>query len=115
MMEQSGKTYLFVCLANMNRSPTAATVFQELVQRKGLDVHVMSAGISGWAARPLNTDVLKKADLIFVMEGYMKYEIESIFSVEPGKIIVLGIPDNYDRNDPVLVKILRETLEPYIE
>ncbi|MEF8811366.1 MAG: hypothetical protein V5A47_10615 [Bacteroidales bacterium] len=115
IMESSRKTYLFVCLANMNRSPTAASVFQGLARSKGRDIHVMSAGISGWAVRPLNNDILKKADLIFVMEDYMKHEIQSIFSVDPGRIIILDIPDVYDRDDPVLVKILRENLEPYIE
>ncbi|MFW5945080.1 MAG: hypothetical protein ACOCTU_07445, partial [Bacteroidota bacterium] len=68
----------------MNRSPTAAAVFQGLARSKGLDIQVMSAGISGWAARPLDSDILKKADLIFVMEDYMKHEIQSIFSVDPG-------------------------------
>ena len=115
MMESSRKTYLFVCLANMNRSPTAETVFQGLLRSKGSNIHVLSAGISGWAPQPLNHNIVKKVDLIFVMEDYMKHEIESIFSVEPGRIIVLGIPDIYDRDDLVLVKILQETLEPYIE
>ncbi len=113
-MKKEKQTYLFVCLANMNRSPTAETVFQSLARSKGVDVKTLSAGISGWAARPLSGDIIKKADLIFVMEDYMKHEIQSIFSADPGRIVVLGIPDVYDREDPVLVKILRDALELYV-
>ncbi|MCF8336249.1 MAG: hypothetical protein K9H65_06575 [Bacteroidales bacterium] len=107
------KTYLFVCLANMNRSPTAEAVCQGLARSKGSNIQTSSAGLSGWAERPLKKEVAEKADLIFVMEDYMKKEISIAFSVASGKIIVLDIPDIYDRNDPVLVKILREKLEPY--
>jgi len=113
-MENSKKTYLFVCLANMNRSPTAERVFQGLAQSKSSDIQAVSAGISGWATRPLDREIINKADLIFVMEDYMKHEIVSIFSVEPGRIIVLGIPDIYDTDAPILVKILKEALEPYV-
>ena len=77
-------------------------------------VRTLSAGISGWSACPLNNDIVKNADLIFVMEDYMKHEIQSIFSVDPGRIIVLDIPDIYDRDDPILLKILRDALEPYL-
>ena len=98
----------------MDRSPTAERVFQEMARAKGVNVQTLSAGLSDWAVNPLTTDLVEKADLIFVMEDYMKHEIESGFSVDPGRIIVLGIPDTYYRNDPVLVKILRDALEPYL-
>jgi len=113
-MKKEQKTYLFVCLANMNRSPTAEAVFQGLAQSKGVNVRTMSAGISGWAARPLDDTIIREADLIFVMEDYMKHEIQFIFSADPGKIVVLDIPDIYDRDDPVLIKHLRDALGTYV-
>jgi predicted protein tyrosine phosphatase len=113
MAAQSYTNYLFVCLANMNRSPTAEAVFQGLVRKKGSNINILSAGLSGLAVRPLTKELVEKADLIFVMEDYMKHELQSAFSIDSGKIIVLDISDVYDRDDPVLVKILRDMLEPY--
>jgi len=39
---------LFVCLGNICRSPTAEAVFTARARQAGLDVHVESAGTSGW-------------------------------------------------------------------
>lgn len=39
---------LFVCLGNICRSPTAEAVFKARAEAAGLDVHVESAGTSGW-------------------------------------------------------------------
>ncbi|MDB2437357.1 low molecular weight phosphotyrosine protein phosphatase [Hellea sp.] len=39
---------LFVCLGNICRSPTAEAVFTTRAKQAGLDVHVESAGTSGW-------------------------------------------------------------------
>lgn len=39
---------LFVCLGNICRSPTAEAVFRARARDAGLDVHIESAGTSGW-------------------------------------------------------------------
>lgn len=39
---------LFVCLGNICRSPTAEAVFKARAKKAGLDVHIDSAGTSGW-------------------------------------------------------------------
>lgn len=39
---------LFVCLGNICRSPTAEAVFNARAKAAGLDVHIESAGTSGW-------------------------------------------------------------------
>jgi predicted protein tyrosine phosphatase len=113
-MQQPMQTYLFVCLANMNRSPAAATVFQGLARARGVKVRVVSAGISPLARKPVDTKTAEEADLIFVMEDYMKHDLVGDFDVHPGKVVVLGIPDIYDRDDPMLVKQLRDALLPYV-
>jgi predicted protein tyrosine phosphatase len=113
-MGKETKTYLFVCMANMNRSPTAADVFKGLAKIKSQPVITKSAGISHFAEQPINEKLVQEADLIFVMEEYMKQHIETYFQVESGRIISLGIPDIYEKNDPALIKILRDLLEPYI-
>lgn len=106
-------TYLFVCLANMNRSPTAAEVFQGLARKRGRDVVTLSAGVSPLAQQPLDASLVARADLIFVMEDYMRESILRDFDVKEGRIVVLDIPDVYEKDDPVLVKQLRDALEPY--
>lgn len=39
---------LFVCLGNICRSPTAEAVFRARAASAGLEVHIESAGTSGW-------------------------------------------------------------------
>lgn len=39
---------LFVCLGNICRSPTAEAVFRTRAKAAGLEVHIDSAGTSGW-------------------------------------------------------------------
>lgn len=39
---------LFVCLGNICRSPTAEAVFRARAKAAGLEVHIDSAGTSGW-------------------------------------------------------------------
>ena len=39
---------LFVCLGNICRSPTAEAVFKSRAKAAGLEVHIESAGTSGW-------------------------------------------------------------------
>jgi predicted protein tyrosine phosphatase len=114
-MQAKTPTYLFICLANMNRSPTAEEVFRGLAKSKGIKVRTESAGLSFLSAKPLNKSLAKTADQIFVMETYMKEQIEQLYQIEPGRITVLEIPDIYEKNDPVLVKILLEKLEPWVE
>ena len=114
-MKEKIPTYLFVCLANMNRSPTAEDVFRGLVKSKGKRIRTNSAGLSYLSKQPINNKLAKEADIIFVMEKYMKDQLEQLFRIKPGKIIVLNIPDIYERDDPVLIKILLDVLESYLE
>ncbi len=54
------------------------------------------------------------ADLIFVMEEYMIHELVAAYGQDPAKIVCLDIPDEYYRDDPILVHILQEALAPFI-
>lgn len=98
----------------MDRSPTAEDVCREMVARKGLAIDVASAGISAWAKRRMSLALASAADMIFVMEEFMKERLVSDFGQEPDKIICLNIPDIYERGDPKLVRILQEALEPHL-
>jgi predicted protein tyrosine phosphatase len=112
-MSETRPHFLFVCAVNINRSPTAADVFRKMAARNGLDVEVSSAGMSPLSARPVTKAVADQADIIFVMEGYMAWELETRYGQDAGKIICLDIPDMYERGDPALVRILKRELAPF--
>jgi predicted protein tyrosine phosphatase len=114
-MDSKTQTYLFVCMANMQRSPTAEDVARGLAKANGLPVTTKSAGVSPLAERPITKELAREADLIFVMEEYMKTFIIQSYGIEPGRIINLGIPDIYERDEPQLVKILTESIKPFLK
>jgi len=113
-MKRKKQNILFICYGNLNRSPTAADVCRKLAKQKQLDIDVASAGIAVYAENPLTKYVADAADIIFVMEDYMKKLLEEYYGQRPEKIICLGIPDIYPRNDPELVEILERELPQYL-
>lgn len=124
---------LFVCWANLNRSPRAEEVFKELCKEFNLDIKVISAGIEApeganpeelkrkfgvTSCRRLTKELIDESDIIFVMEHYMKQIIISSFGVPSKKIKKLEIPDIYNiraNNLDELYKILNEKLRPYAQ
>lgn len=97
---------LFVCSANVLRSPTAEEVF-----RGDADLEVSSAGTDEDAECPVSEEIVEWADTIVVMEHHHRRKLEERFPEEMrGKeVVVLNISDNYERMDPVLVRKLRES------
>jgi predicted protein tyrosine phosphatase len=106
--------YLFVCYANMERSPTAEAVCRRIAAENGLDIQASSAGTSDGAYRPLTKRIADLADKIFVMEPHMVREMVEEFGQNPAKIICLDIPDMYERDDPELVRTLEQKLYEYM-
>lgn len=100
---------LFVCTANIDRSPTAETILRGV---KGFEAR--SAGIWPNAKRRVTRDLIDWADLIFVMEEYHKDVIVALKPEAESKIIVLNIPDIYARNDPRLIRLLKERLSEHL-
>lgn len=106
---QSGETpgprrLLFVCSQNRLRSPTAERVFAD---RPGLDVR--SAGTEGDATVPLTAELVAWADIIAVMETSHRNRVRRKFreQLEGKRLVVLGIPDEFDFMEPALVEILK--------
>ena len=58
---------------------------------------------------------LNQADMIFVMEDYIAERLIRHNHISPNKIRVLDIEDMYWKNDPELVRILRQKLEPFFK
>jgi len=100
---------LFVCLANIDRSPTAEEMFKGRA-----DLEVMSAGISTVSGRQLTVETVDWADKIFVMEREQVDYIEALVPGASSKTFVLDIPDIYPRNHPKLRTLLKERVTPLL-
>ena len=125
---------LFVCHANLNRSPRAAEVFRKLADQRGLDVEVQSAGTNAWArdwdpealrreygvssTTQLTRDMLKKTDIVVALDNFVEEEIRLCYKVTPKNMIILDVEDRYTlkyRNLDALYEILNQKLEPLVE
>jgi predicted protein tyrosine phosphatase len=106
------KRLLFLCSRNRLRSPTAEAVFADYP-----GVEVDSAGLSPDADLRLSAEQVEWADLILVMEDVHRQRLNKAFgSLLAGKrVVVLGIPDEFDYMDPVLVEMLKLRCAPYLE
>lgn len=58
--------------------------------------------------------MIDRADVIFVMERKHQQLLKQRFDITGKQLIVLGIEDNYQFNDPELVVILEEALRDYL-
>lgn len=101
--------FLFICTENLQRSPTAESLF-----KNHEDHEAKSVGISESAEKRVNSNTIKWADKIFVMEAFHKNFIIKNFPESENKIIILDIPDVYFRDDPELVDILKENLGKFL-
>lgn len=102
---------LFVCSQNKLRSPTAEQVFAAY---PGIESD--SAGIAHDAVTPLSSEQVECADIIMVMEAHHRSKLSQRFKahLKGKKIIVLGIPDDYDYMQPELVRLLEMKAAPFL-
>jgi predicted protein tyrosine phosphatase len=102
---------LFICSQNMLRSPTAETVFSVV---PGLEV--ASAGTEPDAGMPVSADLVEWAEIILVMEPRHRRRMQEMFGSElrDKKLVVLGIPDNYEYMDPELIAVLKRLVPPHL-
>jgi protein-tyrosine-phosphatase len=122
------KKYLFVCQANLNRSPFAEEWLRDYSERNHIDLEVKSAGLQEVTApdymrdlfastdrKPviLTSDLLDWAEEILPMEHYMALTIidrhPKMRSIE-GKIKVLDIPDLFHSSFPD--SVIPDSLSP---
>ena len=102
---------LFVCTANRLRSPTAEAVFAD---RPGLEVR--SAGLDARAVRPLTAELVAWADRLIVMEKSHREAIRKRYRTALGsrRVIVIGIPDEFEYMQEELVALLKERVPPFL-
>lgn len=105
------KNLLFICTRQRYLSATAEQVF---ATRKGVETD--SAGLAPDAATPLSVAQLDWATHVFVMEKGHKTQLLKRFpaQVTDRRIVVLGIPDDYDYMDPELMRLLEEKVGPHV-
>ena len=106
--------YLFVCYANMDRSPTAEAVCAKIARENNLDIVASSAGVSTGAVRPVTKEMADLADKVFVMEPSMATEMVEKHGQNSAKIVCLNILDAYSQNDPALVQLLEAKMYEYL-
>jgi predicted protein tyrosine phosphatase len=98
---------LFVCTANLDRSPAAEAVWRAIA---GGSHESRSAGTSPTARRPLTAVDLDWADVVAVMEARHHELIAGRWPEHVGKVRVLDIPDRFGRDDPALRSALEDRL-----
>jgi len=98
------RNYLFVCSQNKLRSPTAEHVFAD---HPGLST--LSAGTNRDAETPLSDDLVEWADVIFAMENTHRNKLRKKHkaALKDTRVIVLGIPDEFEFMDEELVNLLK--------
>ncbi len=119
-LDMQMRKILFVCTGNTCRSPMAAYLLRDMLQKQGVSQQVLveSAGLAAYAgdpisdhaasalrergihadahrAKPLNPLLLEQADLIYVMTEAHKQAIVQAMPETAGKIRVLHISDPY--------------------
>ena len=102
---------LFVCSQNKLRSRTAEAVYSGY---PGIEVD--SAGLNHDAVVPVSPEQIEWADLILVMEKSHRNKLSKKFRdhLSGKRVVVLGIPDEYDYMDPALVDLIKERCAQFI-
>lgn len=105
------KNLLFICSQNKLRSPTAEAVFAEYP-----GVETDSAGLNHDAEIPLSDEQIDWADVIIVMEKTHRNRLNRKFghALKGKRIAVLGIPDDYEYMDPLLIERLKVCCASYL-
>jgi predicted protein tyrosine phosphatase len=102
---------LFVCSENRLRSPTGEDVFS---QYEGFEA--IGCGTNSDADTPLSGDLIEWADIIFVMEKSHRNKVVKKYKdlLAGRKLVCLDIPDNYERMDPALVRLLEDRVSRHV-
>lgn len=103
---------LFVCTANLDRSPTV----EELFDGWKSVWEAKSAGIVSAPGRNALTQALIDwADLVLIMQPEHAQHIYAYFKCNPDKVHVLHVSNKYVRNDPELIQELKNKVPPILD
>lgn len=102
---------LFVCSENRLRSPTGEEVFS------GYEgINSIGCGTNADAVTTISGDLVDWADIIFVMEKIHRDKVSKKFKelLKGKKLVCLDIPDEYERMDPFLVRLLENRVSRHL-
>ena len=100
--------FLFVCSANMLRSPTAEHVARSM----GYSADSAGSVPHYSPIRPLTLEAIERAEKIVCMEPH---HAKAVYAVAPHRaddVEVWHIPDDFDYCDAELVKMIQDKLPP---
>ncbi|WP_447931226.1 low molecular weight protein tyrosine phosphatase family protein [Sphingopyxis fribergensis] len=102
---------LFVCSQNKLRSPTAEQIFAD---HPGVETD--SAGTNKDAENPLTSELVRWADMIFVMEKTHRNKLQKQYRAALGdaRVICLDIPDDYEFMDEALIELLKVKVSRFL-
>lgn len=102
---------LFVCSENRLRSPTGEEVFSAYE-----NISAIGCGTNSDAETTVSGDLVEWANIIFVMEKSHRNKVSKKFKdlLKGKKLVCLDIPDNYERMDPDLVRILKSKVTKHL-
>jgi predicted protein tyrosine phosphatase len=103
---------LFVCTANRDRSRTAEDLYREDPRYE-----VRSAGTAPFATTPIDPDLLRWADRVFVMcerldQHHTQIRLRFPSVIRP--VVDLDVEDRWPRDHPQLVELLLKKLIPHL-
>lgn len=100
---------LFVCAGNVQRSPTFENYFRQHIPKHD----VMSAGTYHGYPNRVDASCLEWADIVYVMDLEQARFIKRKFNKYFNKVVVVGISDQYNPEDPELIKLIKFWLAEY--
>ena len=104
------KHILFVCSANLDRSPLAESLFDG-----SEEYEAKSCGTFPHAQIPVSKEAIEWADIIFCMKDeHKRYLIDNFRGVFDKEVIVLNVDNEFARNDPRLEEVLRRKLSRWL-
>ena len=79
-------------------------------------MEALSAGTNPDAENPISADLIEWADLIFTMENIHRQRLQKKFgsALRTKQVIVLGIPDDYEYMDPMLIEVLTDRVARHL-
>jgi len=103
---------LFVCSENKLRSSTGEKVFS-----KYNEINTIGCGTNKAAQTVISGDLIEWSDIIFVMENNHREKVSKKFRdlLKNKKMVCLGIADNYEYMNPLLVRLIEERVINHIK
>lgn len=101
--------YVFVCKYGEYRSAIAARLVEKIAFENGFNVKTDYFGVRDGLSNEEKRGILADADRVYIMESYMKFDIEKILGFT-GEIFCLDIEDNRDLTESGIKKVLQQKI-----